>query len=88
MVNFAPDYVSEAIWQVGGRARSPRRRGSTRCSTGHPQAEREAALDEWGRRIPQPVATVAQVADHVEHVAKVAGYDHVGIGGDLDGIDR
>ena len=38
------------------------------------------------RRIPQPVATVALVADHVEHVAKVAGYDHVGIGGDLDGI--
>ncbi len=26
------------------------------------------------------------MADHVEHVAKVAGYDHVGIGGDLDGI--
>ena len=29
---------------------------------------------------------MAQVADHVEHIAKVAGYDHVGIGGDLDGI--
>jgi membrane dipeptidase len=27
------------------------------------------------------------VADHVEHVAKVAGYDHVGLGGDFDGID-
>ena len=33
-----------------------------------------------------PVVTVANVADHVEHVAKVAGYDHVGIGADLDGI--
>ena len=31
-------------------------------------------------------ATVGLVADHIEHVAKVAGYDHVGIGGDLDGI--
>ena len=29
---------------------------------------------------------VGTVADHIEHVAKVAGYDHVGIGGDLDGI--
>jgi membrane dipeptidase len=33
------------------------------------------------------VVTVANVADHIEHVAKVAGYDHVGIGADLDGID-
>jgi membrane dipeptidase len=30
--------------------------------------------------------TVGDLADHVEHIAKVAGYDHVGIGGDLDGI--
>ena len=30
---------------------------------------------------------VPAIADHIEHVAKVAGYDHVGIGGDLDGID-
>jgi membrane dipeptidase len=31
--------------------------------------------------------TVSAIADHIEHVAKVAGYDHVGIGADLDGID-
>jgi membrane dipeptidase len=30
--------------------------------------------------------TVAAVADHIDHVAKVAGYDHVGLGGDFDGI--
>jgi membrane dipeptidase len=35
---------------------------------------------------PEPQATVSEVADHIEHIAKVAGYDHVGIGGDLDGI--
>jgi membrane dipeptidase len=29
---------------------------------------------------------VGVVADHIEHVVKVAGHDHVGIGGDLDGI--
>jgi membrane dipeptidase len=32
--------------------------------------------------------TIAAVADHIEHAARVAGHDHVGIGGDLDGIDR
>ena len=34
-----------------------------------------------------PPATIADVADHIEHVRKVAGVDHVGIGGDFDGIE-
>jgi membrane dipeptidase len=34
---------------------------------------------------PQPGATLAQVADHVEHIREVAGLEHVGIGGDYDG---
>ena len=37
--------------------------------------------------MPPPKATLAQVADHVEHVRKVAGVDHVGLGGDFDGND-
>jgi membrane dipeptidase len=36
---------------------------------------------------PPPVATVRQVADHVEHVREVAGLEHVGLGGDFDGCD-
>jgi membrane dipeptidase len=54
--------------------------------TGRTQADIDAALDAWVKAHPEPEATVAQVADHVEHITKVAGYDHVGIGGDLDGI--
>jgi membrane dipeptidase len=34
---------------------------------------------------PAPVATLAQVADHIDHVARVAGHDHVGIGSDFYG---
>ncbi len=34
----------------------------------------------------EPKATVANVADHMDHIRKVAGPDHVGIGGDFDGI--
>jgi membrane dipeptidase len=34
----------------------------------------------------RPTASVAEVADHIEHVRKVAGVDHVGIGSDFDGI--
>ena len=34
---------------------------------------------------PPPRATIAQVADHIEHVRGAAGVDHIGIGGDFDG---
>jgi membrane dipeptidase len=34
---------------------------------------------------PPPAATLAQVADHIDHVARVAGHDHVGIGSDFYG---
>jgi membrane dipeptidase len=36
--------------------------------------------------IPAPKATLAQVADHIDHIRKVAGIDHIGLGGDFDGI--
>ena len=44
------------------------------------------ARPEAERTGPAPRATLAQVADHVEHIRKVAGIDHVGLGGDFDGI--
>jgi membrane dipeptidase len=47
-------------------------------------SERAAA---WLAANPRPVATVAQVADHVEHARAVAGVDHIGLGGDFDGTD-
>ena len=40
-----------------------------------------------GRGASPPVVTAVDVANHIEHIARVAGYDLVGIGGDFDGID-
>jgi membrane dipeptidase len=40
----------------------------------------------WKAAHPEVRATLSQVADHVEHIRDVAGIDHVGIGGDFDGI--
>jgi membrane dipeptidase len=40
----------------------------------------------WKAAHPEVRATIAQVADHIEHIRDVAGIDHVGIGGDFDGI--
>ncbi|MBK7904986.1 MAG: dipeptidase [Gemmatimonadetes bacterium] len=50
------------------------------------------ALIDWNRTAPAqrtgpaPKVTLAQVADHIEHIRRVAGIDHVGLGGDFDGI--
>ncbi|HEX8388018.1 MAG TPA: membrane dipeptidase, partial [Sphingomonas sp.] len=43
-------------------------------------------LAEWDRAHPEPRVTAATVADHVEHIARVAGRRAVGLGGDYDGI--
>ena len=45
------------------------------------------AQQEWLRANPQPKVMLTEVADHIDHVRKVAGVDHVGIGSDFDGID-
>jgi membrane dipeptidase len=39
----------------------------------------------WRAAHPRPRATLAQVADHIDHIRQVAGVDHVGIGSDFDG---
>lgn len=51
-------------------------------------AAREALRRELQARMPKIPVTIAQVADHVEHVRDVAGIDHVGLGGDYDGNDE
>ena len=43
-------------------------------------------MEAWDKANPGPKATLAQVADHIDHIRKVAGVDHIGIGGDFDGI--
>ena len=45
-----------------------------------PEAERKGQT--------APPATLAQVADHIDHIRKVAGIDHIGLGGDFDGITQ
>jgi membrane dipeptidase len=44
-------------------------------------------VQAWSQDHPPPEVGVAEVADHVDHVREVAGVDHVGLGGDYDGVD-
>jgi membrane dipeptidase len=43
-------------------------------------------MKAWKASHPAPRATLAQVADHIDHIRRVAGIDHVGLGSDFDGI--
>jgi len=45
-------------------------------------------MERWRASNPEPRATLSQVADHIDHVRKIAGIEHIGLGGDFDGITR
>ena len=85
MVVFAPAYVSEAArLYESERTAEEKRQGYLHI--GDP-AGAKAALAEWVKARPAPRATVAQVVDHIDHIRKLIGVDHIGLGSDFDGID-
>jgi membrane dipeptidase len=84
MVTFVPMFVSPACaaWFEEGKAHV--------ASLGADPDDYSAAMPlikAWTKAHPPPRVTVAEVADHVEHVRAVAGIGHVGLGGDYDGVD-
>ena len=55
---------------------------------GHNGAAMRAEIAAWNSAHPRPSATIADVADQIEHVRRIAGVDHVGLGADFDGISE
>jgi membrane dipeptidase len=86
MITFVPTFLSKEDW-AWSRERSAEE-ARLKSLFSFSKARLDEGLKAWDAAHPAPVVTVATVADHIEHAVKVAGYDHVGIGGDLDGIDR
>jgi membrane dipeptidase len=83
MVAFVPPFVSTEVMVHDQRREDLEKE----LKASEPDsAKREQVLAQWDAANPRPPATLAQVADHIEHVRKVAGVDHVGIGSDFDGI--
>ncbi|MBA4048394.1 MAG: membrane dipeptidase [Sphingomonas sp.] len=85
MVNFYPSFVSQA-WRNWDKARTDYAKsiGASAESYG---ANAAAALIAWERTHPEPIVTSATIADHVEHIARIAGKGAVGLGSDYDGIN-
>jgi len=82
MVTFVSVFVSQEL----ASARAPLQAEFERRAAGVADEKERVAIQEQifgGRSLPD--ATLAQVADHVEHIRRVAGVDHVGIGSDFDG---
>jgi membrane dipeptidase len=79
MITFVPAFIDQARadWEV--------RRQAQRMVAGQ-GAEGDARMARWESDNPRPRSTLAMVADHVDHAARVAGHDHVGLGGDFDGV--
>ncbi|MBA3578860.1 MAG: membrane dipeptidase [Gemmatimonadaceae bacterium] len=76
MVTFVPGFISQAVVDHA----AARRRFGNDTTT--------AEFRRWRASSSRPRATLSQVADHIEHIRSVAGIDHVGIGGDFDGISE
>lgn len=84
MVNFNAPFVSEEMRQWSAQ-RSGEEARLKALNPGDPAAAK-AALDAWTTANPPPRVTPSHVADHIAHIARVAGFDHVGFGGDYDGV--
>ena len=84
MVTFVPRFVSGAVAAHDSARDAERER--LRQQNPEDAAEVEAGLTRWREANPLPRATLSQVADHIDHIRTIAGIDHIGLGGDFDGI--
>ncbi|WP_439108153.1 dipeptidase [Congregibacter sp.] len=84
MVTFVPGYISQARrdWDLAKTGQE----ASLHAMHPFDETLREELLMQWVSSNPEPEVTLTQVADHIDHIRKVAGIEHIGLGGDFDGI--
>jgi membrane dipeptidase len=84
MVTFVPGFISQAVADYNKRETAERDRLT--ALAGSTPDRVTAGIDAWHKTNVSPRATLSQVADHIDHIKKIAGIDHIGLGGDFDGI--
>jgi len=84
MVTFVPPFVNGTVraWAAGRTAEE------ARLTALNPQSKAAvtAGMTAWDAANARPLASAKDVADHIDHIRKVAGIDHIGIGSDFDGV--
>jgi membrane dipeptidase len=85
MITFVPGFLSPKVagWNTLQSAEQAR---LTQELPNNANAVK-SGVAEWTRANPAPRATVSDAADHIDHIRQVAGIDHIGLGGDFDGIE-
>lgn len=81
MITFVPHFVSPAVHAWAQEARTAAQAAGVDVRD---LAAMDAFVDAYP--VPQPVATLDDVVAHLEHARGVAGIDHLGLGGDYDGV--
>ena len=84
MMTFVPGFVSQTVANYGAQVTAVRDSIATRFPNDNDAQFKAVAA--WRETHPTPIATISDVADHLDHIKKIAGAAHVGIGGDFDGI--
>lgn len=84
MVNFFPMFTADQVWQWAANRSAEEARLKT-LNPGNPAAVTEGVA-AWGAANPRPEIDLSVIADHIDHIAEVAGHDNVGIGSDFDGV--
>src|SRR3546814_12142165 len=77
---------TDTLFPYPTRFRSADRARLKAMHPGDPAAA-DAALKTWDAANPVPTTSVAKVAEHIDHLKKTIGVDHIGLGGDYDGMD-
>ena len=84
MVTFVPGFLSPKVADWNKRQSDEENRLKQQ-NPGDPNAVK-AGVDAWTKANPAPRATIADAANHIDHIRQIAGIDHIGLGGDFDGI--
>jgi membrane dipeptidase len=86
MVNFYSGFVVPSAAELSKKSMPLIR--ELRAKHGRDTAAIRAEMRAWSLKNPMDPGTIHVVLDHIDHIAKVAGVDHVGIGSDFDGVDK
>ena len=86
MVTFVPGFISQEVADFNVRENAERTRLTAVADSTTDSITR--GVEMWRSANTPPRATIIQVADHIDHIRKVAGIDHIGLGGDFDGITQ
>ena len=87
MINFGSFFLEETYNKKAKKAWDTFKAYLKKHNLKHSDPKVKAFREEYKAKHPMPTLTVADVVAHIDHVVKLVGVDHVGLGSDFDGVD-